>query len=875
MRERWALFESPSLGEGKLDVRSLEGTDELNHLFRFDIQLVRPGVLSVTDDVVDLLDRPATLWLEEDGKILGQFHGIVAEASIDVDTESDFTRIDVQLVPRMWLLTQRRGNEIFLDRTIPQILTEKLQAIGLVADQDFVFSLLERYPAREFVAQHDETDYAFFSRLCEQVGMTTFFEHHEGRDVLVLSDTSTRFRPIVRATLPVRHRREHPAAYGIRTTLRRGPADAEAHDYNYRTPQVTLRAQKPVALPAAVGRWVDYGSNPKTSDETATVARLRKEELGARHHVVEGRATEMSVRAGGTFVLTGVGADQSLLLTKIVYRFRSRTEEGGIDAGWENQFFAMPAKTPFRPPRITPWPRVPGLMNAVVDGAIKGDYAELDEAGRYHLRMAYDRSDRTDLGATHPVRMMQPHSGANYGMHFPLRPGADVLVGFVNGDPDRPVIVGASPNPMTSSPVQQQNQTQNVLRTGSNNEMVIEDQHGIERIRIHTPHQNTTIQLGSVEEPEEGALTSTNASISEASRISNNEATTQKNLLADTSTAILGRSAVIAAGVGAVTQASERGLEDPSSFSLSEFGRDLKRFSTSPEDLAEQQASSTPVDEDVAIGAPSGGLWSGIGSAVTSMGTQTAFDLVRAVARTTDDGLDRAIGRAQGEPLGEPVEPAAIVASTRTAALVGREVGMVFGDRVAALSSFNTASVMGAQVAQLKSPKAVEIAAGEEIKVTTAGEFDMEAKLVRIVGGYYPEAEAPPLDEGTSVGVMARRDLRFMSIEHCIVLCAKKNVFATAHTGDVRIRAKKTISMNAGSIVGSAGSISTKSSGDTKIDADGDILANAAGGIVAVAGGSIAIYAGSVVTITGSSITLIGPVTVEGDLTVTGKISGG
>src|SRR4029079_9294314 len=111
----------------------------------------------------------------------------------------------------------------------------------------------------------------------------------------------------------------------------------------------------------------------------------------------------------------------------------------------------------------------------------------------------------------------QPHAGANYGMHFPLRPGTEVLVGFVNGDPDRPVIVGSAPNPVTVSPVERRNQTQNVLRTGSNNEMVIEDEHSKKRIRIHTPHKTTTVQLGSVEYPEEGSLTTTEASISEAS----------------------------------------------------------------------------------------------------------------------------------------------------------------------------------------------------------------------------------------------------------------------------------------------------------------------------------------------------------------------
>src|SRR5262249_31266730 len=151
-------------------------------------------------------------------------------------------------------------------------------------------------------------------------------------------------------------------------------------------------------------------------------------------------------------------------------------------------------------------------------------------------------------------------------------------------------------------------------------------------------------------------------------------------------------------------------------------------------------------------------------------------DLVRAAAYTTDTGVDRALGRTQGEPVGQPLEPAATVAAARTASLVGREAVLAFGDRVAALSSYHTASVMGREVAQLKSPKSVEMAGGKEAKVTSAGTLDIEAKLMRLVGGYYPEAEAPPLDEGTTIGVMSRKDLRFISVEDCILVCAKKNI---------------------------------------------------------------------------------------------------
>lgn len=873
MRERWALFESLPLGDGKIEVRSVDGVDELNQLFRFDVVIVRPFVMSAADDVAPLLDRPASLWFEEDGAILGEFHGIVAEASVDVDVESDISILRATLVPRAWLLTQRFGDEIFLGKTVPEIVTEKLERIGLLRDKHFVLSLLERYPVREYVAQHEETDWAFVSRLCEHLGITIFFENRDGRDVLVLSDTPSTFRPITRSTLPVRHRRHHPAAYAIRTTLRRNTSRALAHDYNYRTPLVSLREHHVVPTPGATGEWVEYGAHPKTTEETALIAKVRKEEIGAQQHVVAGTATELSVRAGGTFMLTGVGPDQELLLTKVSYRFRRPDDAAGSEAAWENQFSAIPAKTPFRPARVTPRPHIPGFKNAVIDGIIKGDYAELDEAGRYRLRMLYDRSGRTDLGATHPVRMMQPHAGTNYGMHFPLRPGIEVLVAYVNGDPDRPVIVGTAPNPVTSSPVIQQNQTQNVLRTGSNNEMVIEDLHGSERIRIHSPKDNTTIQLGTVEEPEEGALTRTDANISEASRLSNNEATTQKNLLANTSTALLGRSAVVTAGVAAVTRATRRGIEEPSNLSLGGVARDLDWLSTPPEKLVEKGPPPDPDrDEDPKDDPSRVGLWSSVGAAITELGEKSAIDLVRAAALATDKGLDQAKGRAQGEPVGEPLEPAVLLTATQTAALVGRDVGMVYGDRIASLSSHKTASVMGEQNALLKSPHVVEIAGGTETWVTSAGTLDVQAKVVRVVGGYYPEAEAPPLDEGTSVGVMSRRDLRFVSVEDCILWCAKKNVIGTAHTGDIRLRAKKTISMTAGSIIGNAGTIKTHSTSETTIQSDNVIALEAASSLMIHSGGEIVINADGNITVTSPSITINCPVKINGVLIVSGDV---
>ena len=548
--------------------------------------------------------------------------------------------------------------------------------------------------------------------------------------------------------------------------------------------------------------------------------------------------------------------------------YRARLDDSGKEspekegASWENRFTAIPVTTPFVPPRRTPWPRIPGLVNAVVDGSIKGDYAELDDQGRYHLRLGYDRSGRTDKSATHPVRMMQPHAGSHYGMHFPLRPGTEVLVGFVNGDPDRPIIVGTAPNPITASPVELRNQTQNVLRTGSDNEIVMEDLRGIERIRIHSPHEATTLQLGAVEEAEEGALTTTTANISHASRRSHNVATARQTSLSDTATSAVGRNAVLAAGLDAASAAAERGLEQPGSLSLVELKRDLSSLSAPPRSDSEEA-----VEEEAPAGegdGAAGGLWSAVGETLQGLVEAATLEAVRAAARRTDHSLDRAMGKLQGEPLSEPMGPAVLMVGRRTAALVGRETALVFGDRVAALSSHDTASVVGTKMAQLKSPGSVEIAGAEEIRISGAGEVGVEAHLLRLVGGYYPEAEAPPLDEGTTIGVMSRSDLRLLSVEDCILLCAQKNLIGTAHEGDVRWRAKNTVALTGGSIVGSAGTITFKSSGNTTIEADGDVTVKAAGNITLDAGGNVSIKAGGSVTIEGASIDLVGPTKVDG-----------
>jgi len=618
------------------------------------------------------------------------------------------------------------------------------------------------------------------------------------------------------------------------------------------------------------------GAHPKTADETQKLARVRAEELGAQHHIVSGKTTEMTVRAGATFVLTdALGDDQELLLTEVRYRSHRDSEQvGGADRTWENEITAMPRAVPYRPLRNTKKPRVSGLVNAVVDGAVKGPYAELDEAGRYHVVFKHDRSGRTDMLASRPVRMMQPHAGAHYGHHFPLRPGTEVLIAFVEGDPDRPIIVGTAPNPVTPSPVAMGNQTQNVMRTGSNNEMVIEDLVGQERIRVHTPHQNTTLQLGSVEEPEEGVLLVTDAHISEASRNTHNIVTRKSTVAAESVSALAGNSAITLAGLEGLTKAAERGMQR-GAVDIGEVSEDLAKLSAPPGEQEDEDEQKDEDDAQAALAGPAGGLFSGLGETLTAMAEGAVLQAIRRIAEATDLHLDSSVGRLQGEALGQPLEPFGVLASPQTAAVIGRDKAVVFGDQVAAVAAEDSAYVVGGKAAMLKSPGDVEVAAGQEMKLSAVKDADISANTVRMVGGHYPEHEAPPLDEHTSVGIMGRYDIKLVSSEHCILQCAEKNFVATAHTGDMRLAAKQQVRVVGGSITGSAGYIGLSSGGDIEASATADITVDAGADITISAGGDIAITAGGTVTISGASIILKGPTCIEGDLVVTGSVEGG
>ncbi len=230
----------------------------------------------------------------------------------------------------------------------------------------------------------------------------------------------------------------------------------------------------------------------------------------ARAEVYTGSGTAFFLRAGYTFALYDhprASFDTKYLVTEVEHfgNQSARTAEmlrltglAGLaeDEVYRVEVTAIPATVQFRAEQRAPWPRIYGTEHGVVDGEAESEYAQLDEHGRYLVRFAFDESGLPDGKASTRVRMMQPHGGGVEGWHFPLRKGTEVLLTFLGGDPDRPVIAGVVPNALKPSPITQANQTRNVIQTGGRNRMEIEDKKGFERITWSTPYANTMIRMG-------------------------------------------------------------------------------------------------------------------------------------------------------------------------------------------------------------------------------------------------------------------------------------------------------------------------------------------------------------------------------------------
>lgn len=502
----------PTISGQKFNIVRFTGYEALSNLYHFNIVLVGDGpVISGSQ----ALDQEATLTHHANAGSYS-FHGIFSRFEL-LDQANGLTYYRALLVPRLWRATLDCNSKIFLNKSIPDCLEECLRELDFSEGTDFDLRLQRKYAKREYISQYNESTYAFLSRWMEHAGIYYYFDHSGQREKLVLTDTSIAHQNVSGASalqyvLPSGLEKEHEETSVPRLHAKHNlvPKTLQVQDYNYRTPNLKIHAEKTVSADG-IGTVYSYADNIKTVSEAEALAAVRAESLACKQFTCDGESASPFIRAGWLFQIQGyydASVNTAWLATDVHhggnqegYLFSGATSDNRDTYFYRNTFTAIPASVQFRSENTTPRPKMDGAFGAHIDAAGSGQYAELDEHGRYKITMPWDRSGRQDGKASHWVRMAQPYGGGGHGMHFPLHKGTEALLGYVDGDPDRPIIEGAAPDPEHPSQVTAETQTQCRITTKAQNKLHIEDKSGSQRMVMNSTKAKTYVRMGAHNDP--------------------------------------------------------------------------------------------------------------------------------------------------------------------------------------------------------------------------------------------------------------------------------------------------------------------------------------------------------------------------------------
>lgn len=492
-------------------VVNFKGFERISKPYEFEIRLVseNPEI-----DIDRMMTEPARFIIHrEDGHDV-QYHGILQHFE-QLHESKGFVFYRALLSPRLWWLSLTHQYRVFLGESVSSIL-EKMLLGGGMTTSDFDLRLQGDYTEMDYVCQYGESHLDFISRWMEHEGIYYYFEQTDSGEKVVFTDTHTSHTglPLGKdlvysppSGMDNDHRGENIQSFICRQ--RQLPRKVLLRDYNYEKPSLEISGSAEVDAQGH-GEANLYGEHFSTSEEGNRLAAIRAEELLCRKREFFGESTVPLLMPGFIFTMnnhyrSGFNGDyhitevshegsQAGYLTSGIAEVLSEQEKRVF---YTNTFIAIPSAAQFRPERKTGKPRIAGTMHARIDAEGSGDFAELDGQGRYKVRLPFDADTGHEAGkASSFVRMMQPYAGSDYGVHFPLHKGTEVLLTFIDGDPDRPVIAGAAPNPETASPVTSGNQTKSIFRDSYGNELVFDSTPGDEHIRLFSPHHSSLLQLG-------------------------------------------------------------------------------------------------------------------------------------------------------------------------------------------------------------------------------------------------------------------------------------------------------------------------------------------------------------------------------------------
>ena len=488
---------------------SMSGTERLSTLFDYTLTLV-----SERDDIdpASLLGTDLTVELELTAGGVRHFHGHVADFGDAPREEGDLYAYSLTLRPWMWFLTRTADCRIFQDMSVPDIVREITGDAGFTDIDD---ELTESFPPWNYCVQYRETDYAFVARLLEQEGIHYYFRHERGRHALVLADGGSGHETVPNyADVPLlppdsieRRERDHLVEWRVGRYFHTGRF--AVGDFNFETPSANLVAERwgSVEHVRADFEVFDYPGEHTDKAQGDTRAKVLLDAADSRREIARGHGTARGLQAGSRFALSGSPRasdnDEYLVVastcTFAFDNFRSSGGDGGMTFGCDVE--ATAAHAPWRPARTTPRPIVRGPQTAIVVGP-SGEEIWTDRFGRVKLQFHWDRYGGADENSSCWVRVSQLWAGKGWGaMHVP-RIGHEVIVEFLEGDPDRPIVTGrvyngenAVPHPLPASATQSgiKSRSSKGGSAANFNEIRMEDKKGAEQLYVHAEKDQVNV----------------------------------------------------------------------------------------------------------------------------------------------------------------------------------------------------------------------------------------------------------------------------------------------------------------------------------------------------------------------------------------------
>ncbi|MEN0632348.1 type VI secretion system Vgr family protein [Klebsiella aerogenes] len=438
----------------------LSGHEAMSEMFELSLTLLGSDARL---DRSKLLGQPVTVTIPTQNALSSRyFNGKITRVAVSAVELSGIRYAAYQLIvePDLWPMKRDRNLRIFQGQTVPQIINTLLSEYQVNVED----KLNGSYRVWDYCVQYQESSFAFISRLMELEGIAYHFRHEAGKHTMVLTDSATQHQPVSGyETIPY----HQTASGGITTEEGIGqwaledsvtPGIYSLDDYDFRKPNAWLfQARQNPASPSPgsidvydwPGRFVDHGHGE-------FYARIRQERWQVEHQQIQASATAVGIAPGATFTLTNApffSDNGEYLTTSADYLFEenSYASGGNSDISHQIHFRVIPSSVVYRPAQVTDWPRTYGPQTAKVVGP-EGESIWTDRYGRIKVKFHWDRHAKGDDTSSCWVRVSSAWAGQGFGGVQIPRVGDEVVIDFINGDPDRPIVTGRVYNETSMPP---------------------------------------------------------------------------------------------------------------------------------------------------------------------------------------------------------------------------------------------------------------------------------------------------------------------------------------------------------------------------------------------------------------------------------------